>query len=196
MPTPISPTPAELADRLTRCAPYAIPWKGVIYRAASPQYATSKDLVTGIGAMTVGGRWNPPGAFPTVYGSLEPETAFAEALAQHRYYAIPVHLALPKVIAAIHVRLSRVLDLSDQRVSSVLLVGPPTLADLDWRRTSDSGIEPQTQALGRAIHHAGWEASLVPSAARKGSQNLLIFPDNLAATSSIRGLGTDFVHAK
>src|SRR5262249_11972546 len=93
----------ELAFRGLACTSFGEAWKGVIYRATSPQYANSKDLVSGMGAKKFGGRWNPPGEFTAVYGAVDPETAFAESLAQQRHYGLPVHLVLPMVVAAIDV---------------------------------------------------------------------------------------------
>ena len=43
-----------------------------------------------------------------------------------------------------------------------------------------------TQAIGRLAFDLGWEALLVPSAARKTGINLILFPDNLARTSIVQ----------
>ena len=81
------------------------------YRSTTPKYAKETDLLTGVGSSNHGGRWNPPG-IAAVYVSLTPETAMEETLAHFRYYGIPPHAAMPRTFVAIHVRLTKVLDLT------------------------------------------------------------------------------------
>ena len=56
---------------------------------------------------------------------------------------------------------------------------------VDWRKEMAAGEEPVTQRLGRAGHAAGLEGLLVRSAADQSGHNLLIFPDNLRARSTV-----------
>lgn len=163
----------------------------MVYRATALPYATSRDLVTGIGAKNIGGRWNPRGEFAAVYGSVDPETALAESLAQHRRYGFSVHIALPLVVAAIEVRLARVLDVSGADVQAALSVDATSLAAIDWRREVEEGREPATHVLGRGLYQAGWEAIVVPSATRAGAVNLTVFPGNLGPKSMCVGVGID-----
>src|SRR5262245_34641012 len=65
------PEPERLAAALVRCNPWAIPWAGLAYRAAAPRRANVDDLLTGMGARAVGGRWNPRGAFRAIYLSCD-----------------------------------------------------------------------------------------------------------------------------
>ena len=170
---------------------HAVAWSGTIYRAASPRYARSGDLVTGLGAMKSPGRWHPKGGFRVVYGALQPETAFAESLAMHRYYGLPFHQAMPKVVAAVRVELSTVLDMTLSAVRRRLGYFIPILTELDWRQADAKGEVPLTRQLGIAAHAAGLEALLVPSAAQRAARNLVIFPDNLLPSSSLVGIGLD-----
>ena len=91
------PDSDKLARAIGRGAKHAGPWSGVAFRATSVRYANRDDLLTGQGAKSAGGRWNPPASIATVYLGLSPETALAEYLAQHRYYGWPVSSAMPYV---------------------------------------------------------------------------------------------------
>ena len=73
----------------------------------------------------MGGRWNPPGSFRTVYASLDPEIAMKEALATFRYYGWALHDAMPRLFRALDVRLARVASLRRRRLPGV--ISPPWL---------------------------------------------------------------------
>jgi RES domain-containing protein len=79
----------------------------------------------------------------------------------------------PRRLATIHVRLSRVLDLTSDQVRASLGISD---ADL----VADDAAVPR--AIGEAAHHLGYEAVLAPSAAGAG-RVLAIFVDNRAAGS-------------
>jgi RES domain-containing protein len=79
----------------------------------------------------------------------------------------------PRRLATIHVRLSRVLDLTSDQVRASLGISD---ADL----VADDAAVPR--AIGEAAHHLGYEAVLAPSAAGTG-RVLAIFVDNRAAGS-------------
>jgi RES domain-containing protein len=178
------PESERLARALARCAPLAQEWTGFVFRSSWPEYANRDDLITGAGAKNMGGRWNPRGSFHTVYASLDVETAIAEAVAYNRRYRIPDHMALPRVLAALEVRLTRVLDLTQGPVRSVLKVSADRLLREPWRKLQRRGKEALTQAVGRLAWHAWWHALLVPSAARQGGANLIVFPANLEPPES------------
>jgi RES domain-containing protein len=179
----------RLLRGMLRCAFLAGPWRGVAYRAVSPRYADSGDVLSGLGSQLHGGRWNAPGTFPVIYGSLTPETAMAEVLSSFRAFNIPIHRALPRTFLAIEVQLQRVLDLTKGLVRRHLRVSRRRMAEEKWRRIQNRGREALTQAIGRAAHDAGLEALRVPCAAVADGSNLVIFPANLVATSRLALFG-------
>jgi len=170
-------------DRLRRaiekCLPQAIAWKGDLFRSASTKYANKDDIVTGAGSKAAGARWNPPGSVHTVYASLDVETAVAESLQHFRHYKIPVSKAMPRVLVALEAKLERVLDLRDGDVRRALGVSEARMLGEPWRELQKKGREALTQALGRLSYDLDLQALLVPSAARKGGSNLILFPANL-----------------
>jgi RES domain-containing protein len=174
----------ETGGKVGRCAKFAAPWAGVVYRSASVAYANRDDLVTGAGAKHAGARWNPPNSVPSVYASLERWTATEEALAHHRYFGFPEETALPWVMVATRVNLQRVLNLADQKPRRSLGVNRGRLTGEDWRARNARGREALTQAIGRLAWEAGWEGLLVPSAADPGGVNLVVFPGNLVPPDS------------
>ena len=163
-------------------------WAGTVFRSATPRYATASDLVSGAGARTYGGRWNPPHALAVVYASTTPETALAEALRQARTAGIPDAAVLPRTFAALRVRVGRVLDLTDAAVRKVFGLSAAELVDADWESDNAAGVEALTQALGRAAFQAGFQALLVPSAAAPDGANLVVFPDRLSPRDELYAL--------
>ncbi len=132
----------------------------------------------------MGGRWNPVGV-ATVYASLTPETAMAEALAHHRYYGIPIHAALPRTFVSIEVRLSVVIDLCDGEIRQRLGFSRARMLTHDWREATTKNLVSETQACGGAAALLGWEGMVVPSAADTAGRNLVIFPQNLSESSRL-----------
>jgi RES domain-containing protein len=183
---PMTPHPEaeRLARALARCDPLADEWAGFVYRSSSPEYAGRDDLITGAGAKETGGRWNPKGSFHAVYASLDFGTAAAEVMAHNRRFRIPEHMAMPRLFAALEVQLTRVLDLRRGPVRSALKVSADRLTAEEWWKLQKRGKEAVTQAVGRLAWHAKWQALLVPSAARPGGANLIVFPANLEPPDS------------
>ena len=179
------PESERLRRAVGRCTSQLVRWAGVVYRSVSPRYANSNDLLAGIGSMRTGARWNPPKSFLTVYTSLDAHTAIDEVLAHYRHYGIPIETAMPRVTVAVRIEINTVLDLTDAAIRSVLRVSKRRMLTEPWRAEQAAGQEALTQALGRLAHQSGCEALLVPSAARKGGVNLIVFPDNLAMGSRI-----------
>jgi RES domain-containing protein len=173
------PDSDKLARALERCLGLAGQWTGELYRSASPRYANKDDIITGAGSRTAGARWNPPGSFSTVYASLDVETALAEALAHFRHYGLRISKAMPRVLVSLEVKLRRVFDLTDGGVRRALGVSEKRFLVEPWREEQRRGREALTQAVGRLAYDADLEGLLVPSAARKGGVNLIIFPANL-----------------
>lgn len=144
---------------------------GVVYRHYAPTYGA----LNGEGARRLGGRWNPPESYATLYTATDVETVDAEfdrLLASARLSPASVR---PRDLAAIHLRLSRVVDLRQEVVRNALGV---TLEDLVGESTA------VTRAIGEGAHHLGYEAVLAPSAAGPGSV-VALFLTNRAVDSEI-----------
>jgi RES domain-containing protein len=167
-----------------------IPFAACVYRSCTPNYARHTHLVSGMGAKELGGRWNPVGV-ATVYASLTPETAMAEALAHHRYYGIPIHAALPRTFVSIEVRLSVVLDLCDGEIRQRFGFSRARMLTHDWREAAAKGQASETQACGGAVASLGWEGMIVPSAADTPGRNLVIFSENLRESSGLTVINAD-----
>lgn len=166
----------------------AAPWAGEAFRSAAPRYAGTRDMTTGVGSARAGGRWNPVGSFPTVYASLEPETAMSESLATFRYYGWALHSALPRLFRAIQAELAFVLDLRELPRGHPLQGWMERALREDWRALQNRGSESTSQAVGRAAYTAGLEGLLVPSHAAPGGGNLVAFPDRLRPGSRIQAI--------
>jgi RES domain-containing protein len=177
------PESGRIARAIERCQPLTTGWKGILFRSASPEFATVHDLLTGAGSKRLGGRWNPKG-IAAVYGSLDPMTAMAETLAHHRHYDWPLEEALPRVFVSIRGTLHHVLDITDGKVRHTLGISAERLAEEPWRELQDQGREARTQSVGRGAWEAGFEALLVPSARGAGT-NLVFFPDRRHSESSL-----------
>jgi RES domain-containing protein len=174
----------RLQKAIEKCLAHISPWTGEFFRSASPRYANKDDIITGAGSKIAGARWNPPGAFRTVYGSLDVETAVAEALAHFRHFGFPPSQAMPRVIVAIEANLQRVLDFTAGTTRRWLGVSARRMLEEPWREKQKKGHEALTQAIGRLAYEASVEGLLAPSAARKNGTNLIIFPGNLDAQKS------------
>lgn len=179
---PIKPYPGfnGILNAANRLLPGAMKWEGHAYRTVGPKYSRPADVVSGLGAVKAGGRWNPLGGFAAVYLSTTPETATAETFANNRHFNIPLFRALPRVMVAVEVRLGRLLDATDARVRRSLRLSLTTLFATDWRAEQDAGCEAVTQAVGRAAFEAGFHGLLVPSHADRKAKgiNLVAFPGN------------------
>jgi RES domain-containing protein len=177
------PTLDQLKNRLTQLLRVASDFAVTVYRSSTPRYATESDLLTGAGSKMHGGRWNPVG-IAVVYNSLTPETAMAETLAQSRYFGIPIEESMPRVFVATVVNLHSVLDLRQGLVRQRLQVSQDRILAVDWRKEVHAGRVPITQLIGQAAAEIGLEGLIVPSAADHKGHNLLVFPENLATSSS------------
>jgi RES domain-containing protein len=138
-----------------------------------------------VGGLVADGRWNAKGRFRISYSSLSPETALAESLAHVRYFNLPEANALPRVLVSLRVDLRRVLFLSDGRLRMRLKLSEQTIRKHDWRRVNRRRKEALTQAWGRSLAMAGYEAIVVPSAAGDG-KNLIVFPESLTEDSTFQ----------
>ncbi len=152
---------------------------GVCWRFGLLDYAWKDDFANGVGSLLRGGRYNFKGAFRCLYLALDEETALAELKHGWRAAGIDDYTLRCHVFVGIGVRLSRVLDLTnDATLNALGLKNADLMAD--WRADQRAGRESLTQALGREARDAGFEALLVPSARLAGGRNLVLFVDRLA----------------
>ncbi len=170
---------------LGACAHQASPWSAELFRSAAPRYSRASDMVTGVGSAHLGGRWNPPRSFRTVYASLDPETAMSESMATFRYYGLPPHSALPRLFRVLDVELAAVLDLREIPLANPLPFWVQKGLREDWRALQDAGAESTSQAVGRAAFLARLEGLIVPSHASRKGYNAVLFPENLRPGSRI-----------
>lgn len=186
MPEPTLQVPLRLLGAVHRCREASAGWAGVAFRSCSPRYARGGDLLSGEGSRRWGGRWNPPGRFAAVYAALDAETALGESLAMVRYYGLPEHRAMPRVFVGLEIRLGVVLDLGDGAVRRRLGVSQQRMVEEDWRAGFGTERLGVTQLVGWAAYAAGFGGMLVPSAARAGGVNIVVFPANLGPGSMLR----------
>ena len=158
-----------------------------IYRVVTVTvtYANETDLLSGKGSSLFGQRWNPRG-IAAVYGSISsPELALSEALAKSRS-GIGIESAFtPRVVVGIEVSVGRAIDLTASATLRKLGVTRAELLAEDWFEIQRLGGESMTQALGRHAFECGIEALIVPSARSARGKNLVVFPANLAPTSTL-----------
>ncbi|MGH3440985.1 MAG: RES family NAD+ phosphorylase [Nitriliruptorales bacterium] len=141
-----------MLERVDALKPTSFP--GPAWRHVRPEYPP----LSGEGARIIGGRWNPPESFPTLYLGLNVDIVVAEF---HRHLArqgLRAQDALPRVLYEYAVRLGRVLDLRD----------PDTLQALGLHPDLSSAPAARCQEVGEAAHYLGLEGILASSAAGSG----------------------------
>ncbi len=181
---PLHPRSAELTASLAKCAAGAQPWEGVAYRFVTMPYANRADLLSGAGSRHHGGRWNPPGQFNVIYGSLDPEAAMAESLGTFTAFGIPPEKARPRAFVAIRLKLQSVLNLTSARVAGALKMDLADLGKEDWQAVQAVGDESTAQAIGRICWELRLEAILAPSFRKAGAANIVLFPGRRLRGSS------------
>jgi len=102
---------------------------------------------------------------------------------------------MPRIFVALEVRLQKVLDLRDGNTRRRLKISEQRMLEADWRAETAAGREPLRQAIGRAVHAAGFEGLLVKSAADPKGTNLVVFLENLLPSSVLRVLDSDELSA-
>jgi len=162
-----------------------VSWQGDVYRLAHPKYAGPDDFLSGEGAKLKGARWNPPCGPRALYASSSPELAAEETFAIARQFGFAPRNLLPRVIKAIHVRVSRLIDATNGDIRRSLQVSRQRMLDTDWRKANAIGQEALTQAIGRAAAETGIEGLIVSSAVWPDQANLVIFVGNLRGNSHI-----------
>jgi RES domain-containing protein len=82
------------------------PVSAIAFRSVATRFASREDLITGAGARGHGGRWNPPGAFHTVYLSLDVDTAVGEFFGNYAHFGLEAAGRTPYLTAAVEARLA------------------------------------------------------------------------------------------
>jgi RES domain-containing protein len=158
----------HLVDVLDQIDPIA--YHGEAFRHVSADH----HPLSGAGARTVGGRWNPPNSFATLYladskGTVEKE--FERMVARS---GRSVADFLPRRLYRYELTLTAVIDLTVAK-------RPDGLTDIDF----GAGNVRSTQAIGEAAQYLGNEAILAPSATGSGSV-IAVFNDRLRQGSSVQ----------
>lgn len=160
-------------------------WKGDVYRFAHPKYAGPTDFISGKGAKLKGGRWNPPFGPPTLYAASSPQLATEETFATAWKLGFAPRRLLPRIIKAIHVQVSHLVDVTDGDIRKSLMVSKERMLAADWQKENSKGREALPQAIGRAAAEAGVEGLIVPSAEWPEDFNLVLFMNNLKGGSNV-----------
>ena len=177
---------AEFSRRLKEAPEIFEPWKGTIYRVTTLKYRDPGEILLGEGSYHHGGRWNAIGSFRTVYGSMNDVTALKESKANAEYANLPYPFRETRLIVAVEVALSRVVDLTSAQILKRLEVTEEELRTEDWRKVQEQGFESFTQALGRAAFEAKAEGLLAVSARVQKAINIAYFPQNRLPGSEVQ----------
>lgn len=159
---------SHLVDAIDRLDP--IPYIGDVYR----HVAAGRHPLSGAGARSLGGRWNPPQSFATLYLADGKATVEAEFLRMARRQGLSPSSFLPRRLYRLEVELQAVVDLTGAQTL------PGALADVDF----GSDNLAVTQAIGEAAQYLGREGILAPSAAGDGKV-LAVFIDRLMPESRV-----------
>lgn len=143
-----------------------------MYRHQAVEWQYSQP---GAGARTVGGRWNPPDSFATLYLGFSVEVAAAELERLAERAGREVADFMPRHLLEYEIELEAVLDLTDETALDALEL---SRADLS------SPTAGSCQRVGETAHHLGWEGILAPSAT--GTGNIVaVFVERLLPQSRV-----------
>ena len=189
----------EFSRRLKEAPEILQPWKGTIYRVTTLKYRNPRIILFGEGSYRNGGRWNAIESFRAVYGSVDDVTALKESKANAEYANLPYPFRETRLIVALDVSLSRVVDLTARETLEALDLTEEELRTEDWRKVQEHGFESLTQALGRAVFEAKAEGLLAFSARVAKAINVAYFPQNklrgsevhLCQAQELRNLGLE-----
>lgn len=142
-------------------------YTGPLYRALNPVWA--RQPLSGRGAALHGGRFNPKG-LPALYASLSIMTALNEANQAGRFQ--------PVTLVAYDAVMDRVFDSRDVAALDAMEFPAADLADPGWRDRMRADGEAPTQAFGRTLIEAGFDALVVRSfapGAREDDLNIVLW---------------------
>jgi filamentous hemagglutinin len=136
------------------------------------------------GSRISGGRYNKLGE-GVIYLACDTYTCLEETTRASRNDAFTVaQKKLPRTMVGIEVKLSNVLYLTDRRILRTIGITKTILTTTDWDTEQKNGRVAITQKIGWLAKENGFEAILVPSAAKRNGKNLVIFPENIQASST------------
>jgi RES domain-containing protein len=142
----------DLAQRIDRLK--AARWSGTAYRHTAPEY----PALSGSGAASIGGRWNPRG-ISTIYLAYPEAACVAEFRRMAEGQAGGVRSFLPRDLHTIEVTDLRVLDLTVAAARRALAIELTDIEDSDRARC---------QEVGEAAAYIGLQGVVAPSATRAG----------------------------
>lgn len=149
----------------------------VAYTAPAYRHLAARwNPLSGAGARSAGGRWNPPESFATLYLAVEPKTAIAEFQRMAARVGRAPADFLPRRLYRYDVQLATLLDLRLPHGRAVL-----NLTDDQLLRDDPSAC----QAIGDAAQYVGREGIIAPSATGSGTV-LAVFFDRLQPDSLVR----------
>ena len=144
------------------------------------------EVLAGLGAKMLGGRFTPRDTFETLYVARTAETARIEAESRITASGVVDAPSRPYVHFVVRGRLQKVLDLT---VAAVLATLQTTEDEMTgpWIVGQVQGDEAPTQLLGRVVHSVSRiEAILFPSSKDKpDGRCLAVLPDRLKRGSSL-----------
>jgi RES domain-containing protein len=172
-------------------------YDGFTYRMVAQRYATRHDIISIVGSIRAGGRYNFKGAFGILYTATNVHTCTEEAVQATRAKEADVIASLPRTLIGIRVRLSRVLDLTNPSIRKRLGIKKKILTHSDWEHEQEVlKREAITHIIARLAREVGFEALLVPSAVWMHGTNLNIFPDRLQPGSILQAENTNELKLK
>lgn len=177
-PKPEADREAPLEERLAAVTGELSRLEGLCFRIVPARYEA--EILSVEGSRRYGGRYNPKGEFGVLYLAEGEEVARAEVL--RKVGEVPDALKEPRICGAVRVRLTKVLDLTDERILKGLGIRWEDLLQDTGDREKDYGLP---RRVARAARAAGFEALRVPSVTSKGN-NLVLFPENLSESSQVQ----------
>ena len=173
-----------LKTALTRIR--AVSLEGTAIRVVDEEWSDPRDVVSGVGAVAKGGRFNAAGTFRTVYLTEDSRNGLREinypVSAGGKFEVVG---AWRVTVVPVEFRLERVLNLCDFHVRIELGTDRDEILQ-NIELFEARGEEAPSQTLGRVARKNGWSAILYPSRHTPKVGNLAVFPDNLGPGDYLR----------